>query len=156
MQKLLVALAALALVACGREPPAADLIPARIVDVRDFGADGVAVVLKGDEVPPLPIVIGHCEARALVRAMQDEDFPRPLAYDLLEAMLEKLQGEVRHLVVHSIEDDTFHANLHIETEAGEWVLDCRPSDGMVLATRLGVPIYLRPQLFEPKDLSPQI
>ena len=155
MKQLLVALAALALAACGREPPA-DLIPAKIVDVRDFGADGVAVVLKGDDVPPLPIIIGHCEARALVAAMREEDFPRPLAYDLLEAMLEKLRGEVQHLVVHSIEDNTFHANLYIETEAGEWVLDCRPSDGMVLVTRLGAPIYLRPRLFEPKDLSPQV
>ena len=61
-----------------------------------------------------------------------------------------------HLVVHSIKDNTFHANLYIETEAGEWVLDCRPSDGMVLVTRLGAPIYLRPRLFEPKDLSPQV
>ena len=149
MKQLLVALAALGLAACGREPPA-DLIPAKIVDVRDFGADGVAVVLKGDDVPPLPIIIGHCEARALVAAMREEDFPRPLAYDLLEAMLEKLQGEVQHLVVHSIKDNTFHANLYIETEAGEWVLDCRPSDGMVLVTRLGVPIYLRRGFLNPK------
>ncbi len=155
MRKLLGVLVVFALVACGQEPPA-DLIPAHIAGVRDFGADGVAVVLQGDDVPPLPIIIGHCEARALVRAMQDEDFPRPLAYDLLEEMLDKLQGEVTHLVVHSLKDDTFHANLYIETEAGEWVLDCRPSDGMVLVTRLGAPIYLRPQLFEPKDLSPQV
>ena len=155
MQQLLVALAALALAACGREHPI-DLIPAQIVDVRDFGAEGVAVVLKGDDVPPLPIIIGHCEARALVGAMRDEEFPRPLAYDLLEAMLEKLQGEVMHLVVQSIKDNTFHANLYIETAAGEWVLDCRPSDGMVLVTRLGAPIYLRPRPFERKDLNPQV
>ena len=112
--------------------------PPKLSDVRDFGADrGWLSCSKGTTCRRLPIIIGHCEARALVGAMRDEDFPRPLAYDLLEAMLEKLQGEVMHLVVHSIKDNTFHANLYIETAAGEWVLDCRPSDGMVLVTRLG-------------------
>ena len=38
---------------------------------------------------------------------------------------------------------------------GEWVLDCRPSDGMVLVTRLGAPIYITPQLFERETPSPQ-
>ena len=88
-------------------------------------------------------------------AMQDEDFPRPLSYDLLEALLEKLDGTVTRLVVHSLEDDTFYANLYVETAEQEWVLDCRPSDGMVLATRLGAPIYIKPQLFERQTPSPQ-
>jgi hypothetical protein len=41
-----------------------DLIPARIADVIDYGDDGVAVVLRGQDSPPVSIVIGHCEARA--------------------------------------------------------------------------------------------
>ena len=92
---------------------------------------------------------------ALVVAMEDEVFPRPLSYDLLEEMLEKLDGEVTRLVVHSLKDNTYYANLYIETPDGEWVFDCRPSDGMVLVTRLGAPIYITPQLFERETPSPQ-
>jgi len=83
-----------------------------------------------------------------VMAMEEEDFPRPLSYDLLEEALERLQGEVQYLVVHSLKDNTYYGSLHIDTPEGEWILDCRPSDGMVIATRLGAPIYVAPQLFK--------
>ena len=132
-----------------------DLIPARIAGVIDYGDDGVAVVLRGKDSPPVSIVIGHCEARALMVAMQDEDFPRPLSYDLLEEILENVDGEVTRLVVHTLKDDTYYADLYIDTPDGEWVLDCRPSDGMVLVTRLGAPIYLKQQVFERKTLKSQ-
>ena len=88
-------------------------------------------------------------------AMQDEDFPRPLSYDLLEEILENVDGEVTRLVVHTLKDDTYYADLYIDTPDGEWVLDCRPSDGMVLVTRLGAPIYLKQQVFERKTPKSQ-
>ena len=81
-----------------------DLIPARIAGVIDYGDDGGAVVLRGKDSPPVSIVIRHCEARALRVAMQDEDFPRPLSYDLLEEILENVDGEVTRLVVHTLKD----------------------------------------------------
>ena len=107
MSRLLLVVLVLFSVACGDDPAGLvtdDLIPARIINVRDLG-DGVAIVLKGEDAPPVSIIIGHCEARALVVAMEDEDFPRPLSYDLLEEMLEKLDGEVTRLVVHSLENN---------------------------------------------------
>ena len=54
MKQLLVALAALALAACGREPPA-DLIPARIVNVRDFGTLGSLSCSKGTTCRRCPL-----------------------------------------------------------------------------------------------------
>ena len=148
MQQLLFFLVALFFVACGDQTPdAGDLIPARIANVKDVG-EGVAIVLQGEDAPPVSIFIGHWEARALVMAMEEEDFPRPLSYDLLEEALERLEGEVQYLVVHSLKDNTFYGSLHIDTPEGEWILDCRPSDGMVIATRLGAPIYVAPQLFK--------
>lgn len=158
MQQFLLVLLACSLAACADQQVELipdGLIPVEIVNVRDYGDEGVAVLLKGDKGPPVSIVIGHCEARALMVAMQRKEFPRPLSYDLLEEMLEKVGGEVTRLVVHSLKNNTFYANLYIETEEGEWVLDCRPSDGMVLVTRLGAPIYLTPELLDDTYPSPQ-
>ena len=151
MKRLFLVAASIVFVACSDEQASLvsdDLIPARIADVIDYRDDGVAVVLKGKDWPLVSIVISHCEARALIVAIQDEDFPRPLSYDLLEEILENVYGEVTRLVVHSLKDNTYYANLYIAKPNGEWVLNCRPSDGMVLVTRFGAPIYLKQQVFE--------
>ena len=141
-------LSLLTLVACSEDSPdIGDLIPARIANIKDMG-ERVAIVLQGEGAPPVSIIIGHWEARALVMAMEEEDFPRPLSYDLLEQVLERLEGKVKYLVVHSLKDNTYFGKLHIDTPDGEWVLDCRPSDGMVIVTRVGAPIYIAPQLFK--------
>ena len=158
MKRLYLVTITLAFVACGGNKAGLvsdDLIPARIADVIDYGTDGVAILLRGKDAPSLSIVIGHCEARELMVAMENEDFPRPLSYDLLEEMLDKINGKVTRLVVHSFQDRSYYANLYVETPNGEWVFDCRPSDGMVLVTRLGAPIYLEPQLFERETANPQ-
>ena len=141
-------LSLLTLVTCSEDfPDIGDLIPARIANIKDMG-ERVAIVLQGEGAPPVSIIIGHWEARALVMAMEEEDFPRPLSYDLLEQVLERLEGKVKYLVVHSLKDNTYFGKLHIDTPDGEWVLDCRPSDGMVIVTRVGAPIYIAPQLFK--------
>ena len=92
MRQLLLALSVLALATCSDDPPhSGDLIPAHIANVKDMG-EGVAIVLQSEGAPPVSIFIGHWEARALVMAMEEEDFPRPLSYDLLEQALERLEG----------------------------------------------------------------
>jgi len=144
----------LAVIACGDEEETEveievdRLIPAQIFGVQDYGDKGVAVLLKGQEHLLVPIVVGHFEAQALVGAIQKKEFPRPLPYDLLQALLERMQGRVRQLVIHSIRDDVFYAYLVIQTDGESFSLDCRPSDGMVMATRLGAPIYLTPGVVE--------
>ena len=61
---------------------------------------------------------------------------------------ERMQGHIRQLVIHSIRENVFHAYLLIETREKPLLQDCRPSDGLVMATRLGAPIYLTPEVIE--------
>ena len=106
------------------------------------------VVLKGEEDRFVPISIGFPEGQYLVMAMQDMSFPRPLTHNLIKNLLEKVRSEVHQLVVHTLKDETFHAYLLIQTQEEVFYLDCRPSDGMILATLMNIPIFMSPEVME--------
>ena len=57
-----------------------------------------------------------------------------------------MKGQVHQLVIHTLKDDTFHAYLLIQTQEEVFYLDCRPSDGMILATLMSIPIYMSPEV----------
>ena len=133
-----------------------NLISVRILGIYPYGDprdpnqlfETFLVFLKGSEDKVVPISIGRFEGQALAMAMRDMPPVRPLPYNLLKDLLEKLNGEVRQLVIHTLKEEVFHAYLLIQAEDQELLLDCRPSDGMTLATLTGVPIYMSPKIME--------
>ncbi len=97
----------------------------------------------------LPIVIGIFEAQAILLILEKESFPRPLTHDLLKSIIEKMKGKILRLEIHSLKENTYYADLVIQTEKGEEVkIDCRPSDGIALALRCSAPIYAAENLME--------
>ena len=77
-----------------------------------------------------------------------ERLPQPEAYQLFEAIVKHLQGSIRQLVIHMVHEHTFYAYLLIGVGSKTVMLDCRPSDGMVMARRSGAPIYVTPELLD--------
>ena len=128
------------------------LIPVQIWRIYSVPAEpppeSLIVVLKGEEGRFVPISIGCPEGRYLVMAMQQLSFPRPLTHNLLQNLLEKVKGKVHQLVIHTLKDETFHAYLLIQTQDEVFYLDCRPSDGMILTTLMGIPIFMSPEVME--------
>ena len=137
-------LVSLAVVSCNdhQPPSASDLVLVKIVGMYPYEEGGVGVFLQGEGPNIVPIVIGELEALALQMALSGETTPRPVAYDLVVSVLDRFGGSIGGLVVHSIVDNVFHGNLEIVAGDGAVSIDCRPSDGMVLATRAEAPIYV--------------
>ena len=106
------------------------------------------VLLKGTENSVVPITIGHFEGQALAMALRKIALPRPLPHDLLCNLLKRINAVVHKLVIHTLKEDVFHAYLLVQAEDQSFYLDCRPSDGMILATLLGVPLFLTPEVME--------
>lgn len=106
------------------------------------------VLLKGTENNVVPITIGHFEGQALAMALRKIALPRPLPHDLLCNLLKRIDAVVHKLVVHTLKEDVFHAYLLVQAQGQSFYLDCRPSDGMIVATLLGVPIFLTPEVME--------
>jgi len=132
------------------------LMPVHIFDIYPYpdaqqglGApQNFLVLLKGDEKRVVPITIGHFEGQALAMALRKIALPRPLPHDLLSSLLKKIDATVHKLVIHTLKDDVFHAYLMIQARDEPFYLDCRPSDGMILATLLATPIFMSLEVIE--------
>lgn len=129
------------------------LIPVQIIGVYPFpevsaSPDAFLALLKGEDEKVVPITIGEFEGKALHMARQRLSFARPLTHNLIQNLLEKVKGRVEQVVIHTLKKETFYAYLFIQIDAECFYLDCRPSDGMILATLMGVPILMSQEVLE--------
>jgi bifunctional DNase/RNase len=114
------------------------------------------VVLKvvGDE-RYLPIWIGPFEAEAIALRLRDVCTPRPLTHDLVCNIIEDLGGEITHIVVVALRDDTFYAKIGVQVDGTKTSIDSRPSDAIAVAVRAGVPIYVSEEVMEAAGIVPE-
>ena len=107
---------------------------------------GAAVGLRVREPDRMvPIFIGVVEAAAIARAEQGVRPPRPMTHELLGDLLAATDVQVLRLVIDDLREGIYHAAIEVRDARGRlhWV-DTRPSDGLVLAVRHGIPILLAP------------
>ena len=129
------------------------LIPVELIGVYPFpevsaSPDAFLALLKGEGEKVVPITIGEFEGKALNMARQRLSFSRPLTHNLIQNLLEKVKGRVQQVVIHTLKKETFFAYLFIQIEQECFYLDCRPSDGMIIATLMNVPILMSQEVLE--------
>ncbi len=105
---------------------------------------GAAVITLVDDTgkKALPLLIGIAEALAIFRELNRYSSPRPMIYDLLKNILDGLQVQVNRVVIDSLQDDTYYANIYMQANGTVIVADARPSDAIVLALKAQIPIYV--------------
>ena len=100
----------------------------------------------------VPIWIDQTQAHNIMAGLQGTEQPRPLSHDLMAALLVAGGLELERVIVHAIEDSTFHAVLKLrQTDPLEQAdeentvlhdVDARPSDAIALAVRTGSSIWM--------------
>jgi bifunctional DNase/RNase len=107
--------------------------------VIDNQSKGPVVILKDpEERYTLPIWIGVLEAAAIAYALQGEDPPRPMTHDLMKMLLEEVGANVGRIDIDALEDNVFHAKIHLGLPGGgKRLIDSRPSDALALGLRTG-------------------
>jgi hypothetical protein len=81
-------------------------------------------------------------------AIQGHEPQRPMTHDLLKAMIVDLGGQISHIFVNDIQDNTFFARVVIEQRGRTIEVDARPSDAIALAVRTDVPIFVEAHVLE--------
>ena len=95
-----------------------------------------------------PIVIGMGEILAIDRRLKGIALPRPLTHDLLEQVIEQMDGVILKVVISDLRDHTFFATIHIQRDGEAIEIDSRPSDAIALCAGLNVPLFVDEQVFD--------
>jgi len=111
--------------------------------------DGQVIVLKETEGERVfPIVIGFFEAAAIDRRIKGHMLPRPMTHDLLASVIEQMGGHLAKVVVTDMKDHTFYANLVVDRNGDEILIDARPSDAIALAVANDTPIFVEDHVLD--------
>ncbi len=113
----------------------------------------VVVLQEKDGQRVLPIWIGPSEASAIAMELAGVKFSRPLTHDLLKQVIVGLGGELRRVLITSVKDNTYYAELHIYRNGDVVQVDARPSDSIAIALRLKAPIYSSGDLLDTSSVS---
>lgn len=89
----------------------------------------------------VPIWVGAQEAASISIAVNGEEPARPLSHDLMQRLLHVVGARLDRVEVTRIEEGTFYAAMTLTTTDGTVTLDCRPSDAIALACRVGAPLF---------------
>jgi bifunctional DNase/RNase len=137
---------------CARRGGADAPSPGQVrVEVANVGLDnesGAHYVLLEDltRTRTLPILIGDEEARTIMLEMHGIKPDRPLTEDLLRELIERTGNRVDRVVITSVHDQIYHADIYLDREGLR--LDSRPSDAIALAIGTGAPIFVANGLFQ--------
>ncbi len=111
-----------------------------VVDPKASNPVVVLVDLAGQKA--LPIWIGVFEAEAISRGLEDVVTLRPMTHDLMKQILDTFQASLTRVVINDLKENTFYANLYLNVNGTEQVVDSRPSDAIALAVRVKAPIFV--------------
>ncbi len=103
----------------------------------------------------LPIWIGACETEAISMRLQGIEPPRPLTHDLIVNLMTTLGAHLKYVYINALIDETFYAQLVLDAAGREVVVDCRPSDSVAIAVRLGAAIYVDERVMAEAGLTPE-
>ena len=117
----------------------------RVMDVDDVSlqlpVQYPSVTLVETEPPFRALVfpLGLAEGTAMAQALRRLDSRRPMTHELFMQVLQRARIEVVAVRLVGREEGNYLAELDLMTPSGRERVDCRPSDGIVLALRMPVP-----------------
>jgi uncharacterized protein len=135
----------------------------RVMDVDDVSlqlpAQYPSVTLVETEPPLRALVfpVGLAEGTAMAQALRRLHSRRPMTHELFTQVLQRARIEVVAVRLVGREEGNYLAELDLMTPGGRERVDCRPSDGIVLALRMPVPapVLVDERLLEdPGDVPP--
>lgn len=99
-----------------------------------------------NEKRPIPIWIGINEANAIALELENIVSPRPMTHDLIKNIMGVLEARVEKVIITDLIESTYYAELYIHRGGEVQIIDCRPSDAIVVALKNKAKIFVSEQV----------
>jgi RNA polymerase sigma factor (sigma-70 family) len=120
--------------------------------------DGKRIVLLKEKTGnrALPIWIGEWDALDIARQLKGQAWQRPVTVDLMRNLLDLGGVQVKQAAVTRLHEQIFYGTLTVAVASkGETAeVDCRPSDGLSLGLRLGIPVFVAAEVMDAASIIP--
>jgi bifunctional DNase/RNase len=110
----------------------------------------ILMLKQEDSERYLPLWVGPYEADMILAKLTVRKVKQPATYDYFRRFLLNSDLDPRYVYIHSVLNDIYYAMVVaarrklLAEQAVE--IDCRPSDGILLALYFSLPIYASPEL----------
>lgn len=99
----------------------------------------------------LSIHIGVLEAETIFSHLNSFISPRPMTFDFFTDILSNIKDfSVPRIVIDDFDKGIYKAKVYLKNGDSEKCIDCRPSDAVALATKLGADIFVRESILTDK------
>ncbi len=123
------------------------------IKIDENKSEQIIVLKEKDGNRLLPVVIGMAEVNAIKLKLSGITPPRPLTHDLLLSAIQNLGGNLKHIMIDKLENNTFFAKLVLEKDGDEVLVDARPSDSVAVALRASCPMFVAEEVLDEAGLS---
>ncbi|OQY46019.1 MAG: hypothetical protein B6242_08920 [Anaerolineaceae bacterium 4572_78] len=114
------------------------------------------VVLKEVDVERyLVIWIGHDTAESITMELQKIAVARPMTHDLIKNVINNMGGKLSHVVISTLKNDVFYAELVVDVKGKSIDIDTRPSDALALAVRARSKIFVGESVMDKASIRPE-
>ena len=111
----------------------------------------ILVLHHEDDSGVLPIRIEKADAQALGLALEGVFTQRPLTHDLFKNILDTLGAKMLSAVICDLKEEIYYAKIHLVYRDAEFAIDARPSDAVVMALRMDVPVFVAEGVIEQQN-----
>lgn len=121
------------------------------VDILTDNTRGQRILLvkAKDQAKYLSLFIGVWESEAIIHTKNK----RPLPYDLIRSLISHLGLILNGLFIYGLVNDIFYAKLVLSDNNKKIEIDCRSSDGVAIALRMGAKIFILQELLDRAGIS---
>lgn len=99
-------------------------------------------VAQGEHPALLPIWMGWSEATSLAIAASNRHLSRPMTQDIMVEAIQAMGGRFITVAIDSVNEGIFYAHVDIQNGQNTSRLDCRPSDAVLIALRVGLDVMI--------------